>query len=56
MFNFIKNIFTKRNRARKIISKKEVKEMFKGFTKNQLIQVILKLTIENSNLKTGIKK
>ena len=47
---FIKKITTPKSK-KKLVSVKEVKEIYKGFSKNQLIRVIIRLSQENAMLR-----
>lgn len=54
MINKIKQFIQKLRRPKrkpKFVSVKEVKEIYKGFSKNQLIRVIIKLSQENAMLR-----
>ena len=48
MFNFLRRFFAKK---RKLVSRKEIKQMYKNMSKNQLITVINNLAHENAELK-----
>jgi hypothetical protein len=50
MFKFLKSLFI-RKKNRRFVSRKEIKQLYKNMSKNQLITVINKLVHENAELK-----
>ena len=48
MFKWLKKLFTKKQ---KYVTNREIKEIYKNFSKNQLIRVINTLATENAILK-----
>lgn len=56
MFNLIKNLFTKKQTVnKKQLSLNDVKNIYKGFTKKQLIKVILRLMNELTIMRGKLK-
>jgi hypothetical protein len=55
MIKWIKGLFTKNKVNKKQVSINDVKKIYKGFTKKQLIRVILKLINELTIMRGKLK-
>jgi hypothetical protein len=54
MLKFLKSLFTRKPK-KQFVSRKEIKQMYKNMSKNQLILVISNLVHENAQLKLSKK-